>query len=322
MARGSLQRSRTHHLADAQHFRWDNTLAPALTVDSGDSVVIVVREGADGQLTPNSTVKDAINLDWGRVHSLTGPIAVNNAEPGDVLQVEILDIEHNGWAWTGLWPQVGILAEDFGEERALKIWKVGSDGRVGLAQGIRIPIEPFCGVIGVAMKEPGTFTTIPPRSMGGNLDIRHLCKGSVVLLPVQVPDALFSIGDGHLGQGDGEVCGTALEGPLTITIRLNLQKGRSIPSVQFVTNAPTTSKFDGMGYFATTADGLDLAENVRNAVRRMIDHLQHECGLSAVDAYFLCSVAGDLKIAVPYLLDQHASLVTFHMPRSIFFDVG
>ncbi len=322
MAETTMSKPRTHYLPDARHFRWDNSLAPALTIDSGDTVVIDSREGTDGQITPKSTVQDTINLDWGRVHSLNGPITVRGSEPGDVLQVEMLDLEHRGWGWTGLWPQVGVLAADFGDERALKIWHVGSDGRVGLQAGIRVPIEPFCGVIGVAMKEHGNFTTIPPRSMGGNLDIRHLCKGSTVLLPVQVPGALFSIGDGHLGQGDGEVCGTAIEGPLMVTVRLTVVKGHSIPSVQFLTRAPTTSKFDGMGYFATTADGPDLHENVRNAVRRMIDHLGQTYSLSPVDAYFLCSVAGDLKIAVPILLDQHASLVTFHMPRNIFVDVS
>src|SRR5690606_35170056 len=146
-----------------------------------------------------------------------GPVYVNGAEPGDVLEVEIRELQHHGWGYTGVWPGKGLLAEDFGDEYALQHWYVGDDGRVGFKPNIRIPIEPFIGFLGNAPAEAGAFNTMMPRPTGGNMDIRHLTVGSSVFLPVAVPGALFSTGDCHLGQGDGEVCLTAMEAPLTAT---------------------------------------------------------------------------------------------------------
>ena len=174
------------------------------------------------------------------------------------------------------------------------------------------------GGVCVAPSAEGVHLTMPPRHVGGNLDTRHLCKGSTLFLPVEVSGALFSVGDGHLAQGDGEVCFTAIEAPLTVSLRLSVLKGRSIKGPEYMTQAPTTSKTDGMGYYATTGDGPDLAENVRNAVRRMVDYLMTERGLRQIEAYVLCSAAGDLKVSVPVLGEGHSGLVTFSMPLSIF----
>ncbi|WP_280243493.1 acetamidase/formamidase family protein [Nocardia abscessus] len=314
-----MTRPTTHYLSkESHHDKFDNSLEPALTIDSGDTVVFECVEASGNQVTRESTVEDLKVLDWDKFHRLTGPVAVRGAEPGDVLKIEILDFEHEGWAWTCIAPEYGVLAEEFGDTHALRVWEVGADERVELTPGIRVPVAPFMGVMGVALAEPGAHSTLPPRSMGGNLDSRHLVKGSTLLLPVQVPGALFSTGDGHLGQGDGEVCIAALEGPLTVTLRISVVKGRSIRAPQFITYAPTTSKVDGMGYYVTGAAGLDLQDGVRRAVSDMIEYLQAEYGLNRIDAYMLCSVAGDLKIAVPVLGPGHASFVTFHMPRSIF----
>ncbi len=216
-----------------------------------------------------------------------------------------------------LLPGLGLLQDDF-PDPALKIWTVGPDERAELRPGVRVPTELFLGEMGDAPEEPGAHATMPPRRTGGNLDTRHIIKGSVTYFPVQVPGALFSIGDGHLAQGDGEVCGTAIEAPLTVTVKISLRKGRSIPGVQFVTNGPTTSKSDGMGYYVTTAEGPDLQVGAERSVRYMIDHLESEHGLSRTDAYMLCSVAGDLKISVPVLGESHTSLVAFYMPHSVF----
>lgn len=314
-----MTRPTTHYLSkESHHDKWDNSLKPALTIDSGDTVVFECVEASGNQVTRKSTVEDLKALDWSKFHCLTGPVAVRGAEPGDVLKVEILDFKHEGWAWTCIAPQYGVLPEEFGDTYALRVWEVGTDERVALTPGIRIPIAPFMGVMGCALAEPGAHSTLPPRNMGGNMDSRHLVKGSTLLLPVQVPGALFSTGDGHLGQGDGEVCIAALEGPLTVTLRISVVKGRSIRAPQYITYAPTTSKVDGMGYYVTSAAGSDLQDGVSRAVRDMIEYLQTEYGLNRVDAYMLCSVAGDLKIAVPALGPGHASFVTFHMPRSIF----
>lgn len=315
----SINKGRLHHLSDEQrHFKFDNSLRPALTIESGDVVVCRCRESCDGQLTTRSTVETLRELDWGRVHSLTGPVAVNGAEPGDVLAVEILDITHEGWGWTCVYPGIGLLPDDFGDEFALRIWNVGRDGRVELRPGLRIPTEPFLGIMGVALGAPGEHSTLPPRHVGGNIDIRHLCKGAAAYFPVEVAGALFSVGDGHLAQGDGEVCGVAIEAPLTATLRLSVLKNREVTSVECDTTGPTTSKYDGMGYHVTTGMGKDLQEGARAAVRSMIRYLERQYGLDKTDAYMLCSIAGDLKIAVPVLGSEHAGNVTFHMPRSIF----
>lgn len=309
-----------HYLADAHHSKWDSSLEPALTISPGDTVVFKCCEAADGQFTPESTVETVRALDFDRIHSLTGPVFVSGAEPGDVLEVEILEFLHEGWAWTMVHPGLGLLHEDFGETTELWIWKVGSDERAEFKPGIRVPVEPFCGVMGVAPAEPGSHATLPPRRVGGNLDVRHLCQGTVLSLPVEVPGALFSVGDGHLAQGDGEVCGTALEAPLTVTLRFNLDKGRSIPSPGYVTAGSTTTKFDGMGHYAQTSIGLDLHGGAQAALRSMIDFLEASHGLSRVEAYILCSAAGDLKIAVPVLAEGHQSVVSFHLPKAIFVD--
>jgi acetamidase/formamidase len=309
---------RVHYLTDAYHFRFDNSLEPALTIETGDTVVFGCLEAYGGKLTVDSTVEDLKALPFDAVHCLTGPVAVAGAQPGDVLEVNILQIESDVWAWTGIFTGIGVLAEEFGDTWALHIWHAGDDGRAELNPGIRVPIEPFCGVMGVALKEPGEHITMPPRRVGGNMDTRHLCVGGSLFLPVEVVGALFSVGDGHLAQGDGEVCGTALETNLTVTLRFRLHKGRSIRAPQFETSGPTTSKVDGMGYFSTTAPAADIDEAVREAVHDMVDLLETRYGLSRVEAYILCSAAGDLKISVPKLGPTHQSFVSFSMPRSVF----
>ena len=307
-----------HHLTGSYHFHFDNSLEPALTVSSGDTVVFRCEEAYGGELTPESTTEDLSKLEFDRVHCLTGPVAVEGAEPGDVLELEVLDFEHDGWAWTALFPGIGLLAEDFGDLYHLKIWRVGADERAELVPGIRVPVEPFCGVMGVALREPGAHITLPPRPTGGNLDTRHLIRGSAVYLPVEVPGALFSVGDGHLAQGDGEVCATALEAPLVVSLRFHVHKGRTIRAPQFQTRGPTTSRYDGMGYHMTSAIGDDLHAGAQNAVRDMIRWLEAEHGLRPVDAYVLCSAAGDLKISVPKIAPAHTGFVTFSMPRAVF----
>jgi acetamidase/formamidase len=310
---------RTHYLSDDNlQYRFDNSIEPVLTVESGDTVIIKCREGSDGQLTPETTIEGLQTLDWDRIHAITGPISVAGAEPGDVLQVDLLDFENEGWGWTAIFPGFGILADDFGDEWHYKIWRAQDDGRAEFKPGIRVPIEEFMGIMAVAPAEPGIHDSMPPRDVGGNIDIRHLCKGSTAFFPVQVPGALFSIGDGHLAQGDGEICGIAIEAPLTVTVRLSVVKGKSIPAVQCHTPRPTTHKIDGMGFYVTSAAGPDLEDCARRAVRYMVDHLEGEYGLTRAEAYMLTSCAADLKIAVPRLGDAHAANVTFHMPYSVF----
>ena len=158
---------------------------------------------------------------------------------------------------------------------------------------------------------------LPPGDFGGNMDIRHLNEGCTLLLPVNVAGALFSAGDCHAGQGDGEVCVTGIECPMAFSLRFNLRKGAHLPSPRFIVKRSPVSTHDkDAGCFATTGVGPDLMQNARNAVRRMIDWLTKEHGLAPEEAYVLCSVAGDLKISE--IVDQPNWIVSFYMPLSIF----
>lgn len=278
---------------------WDNSLEPRLEIDSGDVVTFECREPLDSQVTPESDADMWHHLDFSRVHSLLGPVHVGGARPGDVLDVEVLAFEHHGWGWTGWFPGAGLLSDEFGGFH-LQQWQV-SDGwcRFHDAEGtddrVRVPLEPFCGVMGVAPAEAGNFDTLPPRANGGNVDIRHLGAGSRALLPVFMDGAGFQAGDGHLAQGDGEVCCTAIEAPLTVTMRFTVRRDLRVPELQVVTPGPLGRAATG-GYHCTTGHGPDVYECARNAVRHMVDWLEHTQGLSRDKAYCLASVAGDLRV--------------------------
>ena len=199
------------------------------------------------------------------------------------------------------------------------VMNVGEAGRAlartWTAGGIVVPFAPFCGVIGVAPKETGRLDTIPPRIHGGNLDIRDMGVGSRAWLPVFVEGALFSCGDAHSAQGDGEVSGTAIESPMEATLRLTVVKDRPIKELQFET--PRILGASGAaGYHVTTAHGPDLYENAKNSVRAMIDFLVEHHGLTRSQAYVLCSTAVDLKISE--IVDAPNWIVSAYLPRSIF----
>ncbi|MCY3832201.1 MAG: acetamidase/formamidase family protein [Chloroflexi bacterium] len=303
-----------HYLDDSvtQPF-WDNSVTPRLTIDPGDVVVIECAEPV-GQLRAESTHGDLANIDFSLVHALTGSIYINDAALGDALEVEILDMRHKGWGWTGHIPAFGLLQEDF-DFAFIHHWELDGDTcHFGLA-GIRLPFEPFPGCVGVAPAEAGRLNTVPPRINGGNVDIRDLVVGSTFWLPVLAEGALFSTGDCHAAQGQGEVSGTGIESPMTVTMRFNVRKDLAIQELQIQRPSPMT-KTDSAGYHITTAHGPDLMENAKNAVRYMIDWLIANHGLSESQAYCICSVAGDLKIAE--IVDAPNWVVAFHMPLSIF----
>lgn len=303
-----------HYLDDSvtQPF-WDNSVTPRLRIDPGDTVVIECAEPV-GQVRPDSSVDDLANLDFGKIHALTGSIYINGAAAGDALEVEILNMKHKGWGWTGHIPHFGLLQEDF-DYAYIHHWELDGDVcRFGV-NGITLPFEPFPGCVGVAPSEPGRLDTIPPRVNGGNVDTRDLVVGSTFWLPVLAEGALFSTGDCHSAQGQGEVSGTGIESPMTVTMRFNVRKDLSIPELQIQRPSPMTV-VDSAGYHITTAHGPDLMENAKNAVRYMIDWLSSNHRLTASQAYCLCSVASDLKIAE--IVDAPNWIVACHMPLSIF----
>ena len=252
-----------------------------------------------------------------RVNPVTGPIYVEGAEPGDALKVTINEFAASDFGWTANIPGFGLLADRFADP-ALKIWKLDSAGKMPavFSSVARVPTKPFAGTIGVAPGEPGLHSVVPPRRVGGNLDIRDLSPGTILYLPVKVPGALFSVGDTHAAQGDGEVCGTAIESPMRAVLTLDLEKNANLATPRFTTPGPVTRHFDAKGYDVTTGIGPDLMEGARAAVSNMIDLLSARHGMSAVDAYMLCSVCADLRISE--IVDQPNWVVSLYFPRLVF----
>lgn len=305
----------THHLDDEHcHAFWDNTLPPRVRIQPGDTVVFETLEASAKQVVPGAPSESLATLSFDPIHPLTGPVYVEGAEPGDALIVEVISLAHKGWGWNAVIPGFGLLADDFSAPY-LHHYELGGDCL--FRHDIRIPYEPFCGVMGVGPRESGRFVTIPPRENGGNLDIRHLTPGTVVQFPVLVPGALFSCGDCHSAQGDGEVNGTGIETPMTVTLRFDLQKGANIPELRFTT--PPGRKLtvaDTGGYYVTTAHGPDLFEDAQRAIRYMIDHLEANYAMTRAQAYCLCGAAVDLKISE--IVDAPNWIVSAYLPLGIF----
>ena len=311
-----------HRLSDAErniHRVWDNSLDPVLTIEPGDVVRFECRDATDRQLDVESTDADVHDLSFDPVHPLTGPVAVEGAEPGDVLEVELLDLQHKGWGYNAFFPgemELGLLPEDF-EDPGLFVWDL--EGDVGhFVNGIEIPLDPFPGVIGVAPGEEGDHDTLPPRSAGGNMDIKHLTAGSTLYLPVEVEGALFSTGDCHAAQGDGEVCVTGVEAPMFVTARFHLRSDMDIEQPQFETSGPFTPTGHDEPMYGTTGIAPDLMEATKLAVRHMIEHLHEERGLTRSEAYILASAIVDLKINE--VVDAPNWTVSAYLPESIFPD--
>lgn len=301
------------------HNVWDNSLDPVLTVEPGEVVRFECRDALDGQVTQESTVEDLANASFDPVHPLTGPVAVEGAEPGDVLAVDLLDFEHKGWGFTGYMPGemgLGLLPEDF-EEAGLHIWELGEE-TAEFVDGIEIPLDMFPGIIGVAPGESGEHDTLPPRATGGNMDVKHMTAGSTVYLPVEAEGGLFSTADCHAAQGDGEVCVTGIEAPMFVTARFDVRKDMDIEQPQFETDGPFTPTGQDERMYGTTGIDSDLMEATKKAVRHMIAHLHTERDLTRGEAYILCSAAVDLKISE--VVDAPNWTVTAYLPESIFPD--
>lgn len=308
-------RGRTIHVRrDQWNQTWDRNIPPVVRVESGETVNFDMLEASNGQIAPGDSVDAIVNLDFDRVDQVNGPVYVEGAQPGDTLEIEFLDLQPADWGWTAIIPGFGLLAGEFSEP-ALKIWRL-ENGRAEFAPGITIPLEPFCGEIGLAPGQDGSLSTIPPYRHGGNMDTKHLTQGATLFLPVEADGALYSMGDGHAAQGDGEVCGTAIETPMRASVRLTVRKDLAVPEPQFQTAGPLIQRTNTAPYYATDGIAPDLMEAARQAVRNMIQYLQRTYDLSREDAYMLCSVAVDLKICE--IVDAPNWLVSAFLPQSIF----
>jgi acetamidase/formamidase len=281
---------------EAFNYVWDNSIEPALEVDSGELVEFTVRDASDEQIRAGSTAEDVAKLDFEHVNPVSGPVYVKDARPGDVLAIEILEFRPRDWGWTALIPGFGLLADEF-PEPWLRISRVEAARRkVVFAEGIELPYEPFPGTIGVAPAEPGPHSIVPPSRWGGNMDTKHLGVGTTLYLPVGVEGALFSVGDTHSAQGDGEVCGTAIETAMEVSLRLSVRRDFHIEAPQYRVPPSALAGAEGTGYHVSTGVAPNLMEATRQAVRATIEHLGDSQGLSREEAYALCSVAVDLRI--------------------------
>ena len=298
------------------HFGWDNAIPPVLTVAPGETVSFETVDASGGQLTARSTVADVAALNFEKVNPVTGPILIDGAAPGDALKVTVGGFRPSGWGWTANIPGFGLLADQF-PEPALHLWTYDASSLQPalFGPGGAVPLKPFCGTIGLAPGEAGVHSIVPPRRVGGNMDIRDLAAGTELYLPVEVAGALFSVGDTHAAQGDGEVCGTAIESPMEVTLTFDLLKGAHLPGPRFTTPGPVARHLDAKGYVVTTGIGEDLFQAARDAVSAMIDQLAARHGLAPVDAYLLCSVCADLRISE--IVDQPNWVVSFYFPRVV-----
>jgi acetamidase/formamidase len=303
---------KSHH-----HFGWDNSFTPRLMIASGDTVEFKTTDSSGGQLSPASTVADVAKLDFGKVNPVSGPIYIADAEPGDAIKVTILGYTASGWGWTASIPGFGLLADQF-KEPALHIWKYekGLGSPAAFSAGGRVPLRPFCGTIGLAPAEAGHHSVVPPRRVGGNMDIRDMAEGTELWLPVEVAGGLFSVGDTHAAQGDGEICGTAIESQMDIGLKFELVKDANLAFPRYFMPYRGEDPRGRKGWDATTGIGTDLFTCARDAVKGMIDLLCRRHNLSAAEAYMLCSVAGDLKISE--IVDQPNWVVSFDFPRAVF----
>jgi acetamidase/formamidase len=299
-------------LPDPPHYVWDNSLPPRLIVQDGDTVTFQTRDAADLHFRLDSTTADVATYEF-RGHPLTGPVLIEGAAPGCVLQVDVLDVQPDTFGWTAILPGYGLLPEDFSEQY-LRTWDLSDGHSARLGERFRIPLAPFCGVMGVALAEPGQHSTIPPRRTGGNIDIRQLVRGSTLYLPVEVDGALFSVGDAHAAQGDGEVCVSAIEMSATVVLHFRVRRDLSFEEPRFETPGSRTLGSNGPAY-VTTAHGPDLLVCAKQSVRYMLDHLEQAYGLSRLDAYCLASVAVDLKIS--QVVDAPNWIVSAFLPLEI-----
>ena len=299
------------------HFGWDNSNVPIIKVISGETIEIDTVDSSGSQLNIDSTIDDVKNLDFSKVNPVTGPIFIEDAKEGDVVEVELIDFIASGWGWTAVIPGFGLLSDEF-KDPDLNLWKYNKDNPIESIYSTygKVPLKPFVGTIGLALKEPGNHSIVPPRHCGGNLDIKDLSKGSKVRFPVQIPGALLSLGDTHAAQGDGEICGTAIERPMKVIVKVNLIKNMKIPSPQFETFGPVSNHIDKDGYFVTTGVGSDLMEGAKNAIRSMIDLLVKKLNIPDSKAYMFCSVCADLRISE--VVDVPNWVVSCYFPKSVF----
>jgi len=299
--------------AEASHSFWSRSIPPLATLESGDVIRIATRDANDGFYNRTSTDEDARRKPAFTGHPLTGPIAIKDAEPGQTLLVTVLDIEVPSWGFTAFYPGRGLLPQEL-DEAHVQIWDLSDGLHAHGIPGIRVPLAPFPGIIGVAPDSNIPLATSPPMRSGGNLDIRQATRGAEIQLPIEVAGALLSVGDVHAAQGEGEVCTTAIEIASAVTLRLEVTDAQTTtPRL----HTPALETLPGPA-FGVAASHHDLHEACKRALLGLIDWLTSERGLSREDAYILSSVVGQLRLSQIVNIPQYT--VTAFMPLEVFDD--
>ena len=291
------------------HTVWDNSIGPVHHCAPGDVVEVEIADASGGQITASSSVEDIATLDFGRINPVTGPIHVDGAEPGDTLVVDVLDIAVAGWGWSANIPGFGLLAEDFPDGH-LEVSSI-SEGVVRVL-GRDLPSIPMIGTIGMPPAEPGALPMVPPHRHGGNMDIRQLTAGTRLRLPVGVSGALVSLGDTHAAMGDGEVCGTGVETPSVVALRIGLEKDNAVPTAVLETDG-RAARVGPM--LMATGIGPDIWAAARDATRSLIDQIVRRTGIAPISAYLLASLAADLHISE--IVDLPNVVVSLHVPLAV-----
>jgi acetamidase/formamidase len=323
------------------HTYWSNELEPVLWVEPGGTVVFETLDSSYGRMArevkslaqpgiapelvdviASSAYSERSTADRDprltRGHPLTGPVGVVGAEPGDLLSIEIVRVEPAAWGHTFAHsdPERSGLLNDYLDETGSyqHFWDLRDGRHAVLKPGVRVPLAPFAGVMGVAPAAPGQHSTIPPWRGGGNLDLRHLTDGATLRLPVFDPGALLSVGDAHGAQGDGEVSGTGIEMEAVVTVRLDLIKGAGEAGPSALTSGQPLS-LPG-SYHISIGCEPDLREAARTALRGTLEHLVREHGLTRREAYVLASACVDLKLS--QLVDLPNYTVGSYLPLAVF----
>lgn len=297
--------------AEPTHSRWNADLPPRLIIESGDVVRFECQDSSGSQVQPGMTVQEFAAIDRGKIHALTGPVAVHDARPGDVLQMEVLEVRHKGWGWSSVIEGLGFLKERF-HEPFLFHWDLAATVTRSLAPAV-VPLRPFCGIMGVAPAERGEFRTRAPGVFGGNIDVRELCAGAVLYLPVQQPGALFSCGDVHAAQGDGEVCINGIECPADVSLRFTLHKAQSL--VGPLVESAKMQLAEDSGSWLVVESATNAIEAARGATNRMIDFLAARWSIEPVHVYLLCSVV--MKLQLSQVVNEPMITVAAAIPKSV-----
>lgn len=298
-----MPNNKTHRVSmENVVFKADKTNPSVLTIDSGDTVVFECRDAFNQVIQKPEDLP--VNFDMEKINPATGPVFIKGAEPGDTLEVHIQKIDLADQGSCCIIPNFGFIHEDYPDPwtRIIPI----KNGYAEFSDKIKIPIDPFPGTIIVAPTE-GAHGTLIPKEYGGNMDSKACRVGTIVYLPVFVEGALFGVGDVHAVQGDGEVCGTAVEIDAEVTIKLVVNKKKKIKRPQYETDE----------YFMTTAWGETADAAAKIALRDMIDWLVEEKNLTQEEAYALCSCTVDFRVSQFVDVTPGVRAV---LPKNIFID--